>query len=387
MEARNILIVGGRLQGTEIAYLACEAGYRTLLVDRNAEVPARGIATSFVQADARYELGMLPLVRHADVIIPAVEDAQVLERLVAYGRATGTPVICDLNAYAISSSKTRSNELFDRLSLRIPGPYPWCGFPAIVKPDGLSGSRGVHRVNTSGELAVAMKGGGAVVQRFVEGRSFSMEVIGNGKSALLMPITEVVTGDDFDCVRIEAPARTTPDERTQFTRIAHRLADALHIDGIFDIEVISSNGLLYVLEIDARFPSQTPIAIYHATGINMVDALVRLKLGCLEMPLRNRVRACLYQQVEISRGGVALAGEHAMASCGPLRIRHGAYGADVMMTDDVLHDGCRRAIVINVAPTYEKAHERFANCAAAMGAKNHGIFDERNSHVAADCVR
>ena len=36
-------VIGGRLQGTEAAYLAREAGYEVVLVDRMADVPATGL--------------------------------------------------------------------------------------------------------------------------------------------------------------------------------------------------------------------------------------------------------------------------------------------------------------------------------------------------------
>ena len=40
----RLAVVGGKLQGTEAAYLAGEAGYEVVLIDRRAERPAAGLA-------------------------------------------------------------------------------------------------------------------------------------------------------------------------------------------------------------------------------------------------------------------------------------------------------------------------------------------------------
>ena len=47
----RLLIVGGKLQGTEAAYLAAKAGWETVLVDRREAPPAAGLADVHVIAD------------------------------------------------------------------------------------------------------------------------------------------------------------------------------------------------------------------------------------------------------------------------------------------------------------------------------------------------
>ena len=47
----RLLVVGGRLQGTEALYLAAKAGYETILVDRSSAPPAAGLADRHVVAD------------------------------------------------------------------------------------------------------------------------------------------------------------------------------------------------------------------------------------------------------------------------------------------------------------------------------------------------
>ncbi|MCH4184823.1 MAG: hypothetical protein LKF61_04975, partial [Eggerthellaceae bacterium] len=75
----TILIVGGKLQGVEIAYLAAEAGYTTILLDKNDDTPAQGLVSRTVKADVYDKDTVLPLITSVDAVIPAVEDYAVLE--------------------------------------------------------------------------------------------------------------------------------------------------------------------------------------------------------------------------------------------------------------------------------------------------------------------
>ena len=45
------------------------------------------------------------------------------------------PLLFDLAAYRVTQSKAASRELFQRLGVPLPAPWPVCGFPAVVKPD------------------------------------------------------------------------------------------------------------------------------------------------------------------------------------------------------------------------------------------------------------
>ncbi|MDR1616949.1 MAG: 3-methylornithine--L-lysine ligase PylC, partial [Syntrophomonadaceae bacterium] len=118
----KVLIVGGKLQGTEIAYLAQKAGYYSVLVDKRPAIPAGGLVNEHIQEDIFAEPEMLPVFQKADVIIPAVEDKSVLDKIADYAKITQTPLVFDQNAYRLSSSKKASNDWFERLGLSVPAP-------------------------------------------------------------------------------------------------------------------------------------------------------------------------------------------------------------------------------------------------------------------------
>ena len=55
--------------------------------------------------------------------------------------------------------------------------------------------------------------------------------------------------------------------------ISVKIAELIELKGIMDVEVIDDEGILKVLEIDARIPSQTPTVVYHSTGVNLLEEL------------------------------------------------------------------------------------------------------------------
>ena len=152
----RLAVVGGKLQGTEAAYLAGEAGYEVVLIDRRPGCPAAGLAGEVhvfdVTADpARTRRVLLS----CDAVLPACEDDRALEFLTSFVPMMGLPLLFDLGAYAVTQSKLRSNALFERLDVPRPLPWPRCGFPVVVKPSVGSGSTGVQLVSSEPGLALA----------------------------------------------------------------------------------------------------------------------------------------------------------------------------------------------------------------------------------------
>ena len=333
----KLLVIGCKLQGTEAVYLATEAGFQVTAVDRNPQACGAALAERFVCCDVRDEETMLSLFAEHDVVLPAIEDEATCRMILSYGKRTNTPVLFDAEAYAISSSKHRSNGLFEQLRLPLPEPYPECGFPVIVKPDNQSGSAKVSYAADAEELEHCLSRCAdvehPVIQQYLEGRSFSLEVLRIGGEVIYPMITEVQMDDRYDCKRIVAPAELTEAEAAQMLQIGTQLDSALQSNGIFDIEVISHKGTLKLLEIDARLPSQTPIAIYHACGLNMVQWMAEQLVFGKTTTAITKHRVCWYQQIQVTPDAVRVYGEHIMADCVGLHRIHNFFGADEAMTD------------------------------------------------------
>ena len=207
----RLAVVGGKLQGTEAAYLAGEAGYEVVLIDRRPGRPAAGLAGEVhvfdVTADpARTRRVLLS----CDAVLPACEDDRALEFLTSFVPMMGLPLLFDLGAYAVTQSKLRSNALFERLDVPRPLPWPRCGFPVVVKPSVGSGSTGVQLVSSEPGLALARaalaaQGAQAVVEELVAGPSLSGEVSALGGEVLTLLPTFLDFDAAYDCKRVVAP--------------------------------------------------------------------------------------------------------------------------------------------------------------------------------------
>lgn len=363
---RKIVIVGGCLQGIEVTYLANAAGYETIVMDKKNTAPAFHLAKRYYVCDVTNEQEKTKnIIKEADLIFPALENKQALSVLKQYAKECNIPFLFDAKAYSISSSKILSNQLFEQLELPIPGSYPNCEYPVIVKPDNLSGSSNVKKAYSKEEVEEYQKeqeGQQIVIQEFLEGRSFSLEVLGNGRDYIFPEITEVVVDASYDCKRILSPAILSKEEEKQLYEIGEKLAKKLKIQGIFDIEVISQKGILKILEIDARFPSQTPISVFHSTGINMVELLVEQTLTGKWNKKEKQNKYCCYQQILVENGFIKVLGEHIIAQCSSVHIEKDFFGADVAITDYEQGKQEFRAIVITTGNSNEEAYHKFLYC-------------------------
>ena len=347
----RLLIVGGKLQGTEAAYLAGKAGWETVLVDRREEPPASGLADRHVVVDVTADEGLFrDLVTSCDAVLPAFEDEATLAWLAERVPGWGVPLLFDLDSYRVTASKLASRRLFDELDVPRPLDWPACGFPAVVKPSTASGSEGVTVVYDEAGLAAARRelerrGHDVVVEEYVAGPSLSLEVLAWGGRAVPLQVTGLEFDAAYDCRRVVAPVGETAGGTAcagpggacdwdaavaagvldAFDAASVRVAEGLGLNGLMDVEAMVRGTEPKLLEIDARLPSQTPTAVYWSSGLNIVELLERMvREGAPPAVDRAPRRACVYQHVRASRGMLEVLGEHVMGSAGPLRLVPGS---------------------------------------------------------------
>ncbi|HMK91884.1 MAG TPA: ATP-grasp domain-containing protein, partial [Thermoleophilia bacterium] len=201
----RLTVVGGKLQGTEAAYLAAEAGYEVVLIDRRPGRPAAGLAAESHVFDVTDDpVRARELFLGCDAVLPACEDDDTLAWLAAFVPGLGVPFLFDHDAYRLTSSKLRSNELFAALDVPRPLPWPSCGFPAVVKPSVGSGSTGVQLVWSEPELALvrarlAAAGSDIVVEEYVPGPSLSVDLVSFGGETVTLAPTWLEFDRAFDC--------------------------------------------------------------------------------------------------------------------------------------------------------------------------------------------
>lgn len=378
---RSILIVGGKLQGIEACYLARKAGIRTTLVDINPLAPARGLCDEFLCADLFEEdREVLSALEQADMVLPAMESEEVLEWLAEKSRQMGFALAFDLPAYRITSSKLASDRLFHQLGIPAPAHYPDGGFPYFAKPVSGSGSDGVGLLDSSEKLRRALGDPNypenLIIQEYLAGPSYSLEIIGRPGNYRTYAVTKIHMDEVYDCNRVTTPCALTAEQERDFRRMAETLAGALGLSGIMDLEVIDDRGVLKLLEIDARIPSQTPAAILHSTGINLLAELYDLiVLGDFDRPegetspgvLARGVRWASYEHYLVAGGEARPLGEHIMTQGGTLHLASGKWGADEALTDYEPGTECWRGIFLIAGDSPEALEARRKAMQDALG--------------------
>ncbi len=338
----RVAIIGGRLQGLEAVYLAKKAGWQTLLIDKEQNVPAAGLCDRFLCLDATDQNQMqAALDQDIDLIIPALENRKVLDSLTTLSALTGVPLAFDPAAYDLSSSKLKSDRFFAELNLPQPLPWPEGTFPYIAKPSAASGSEDVKLLKSEAELQRFLNETAAtpdqwVIQEYIEGPSYSIEVIGDGKRFIPLQVTDLYMDEQYDCERVVAPSSLDAKQQQDFADLAVTLASTMGLLGIMDLEVILHDQQLKLLEIDARLPSQTPTAVYHSSGVNMLELLaVVFTGGLLQAPpsLPAHPQAAIFEHLVVKPDYLQTAGEHVIASAGPLTHASGFFGADEALTN------------------------------------------------------
>lgn len=340
----RVAIVGGRLQGVEATYLAKKAGWEVILFDKRLRAQASFMADRFHCLDiVTSSEEFLSLLKEAepDFILPALENKEVLVFLTEVAQSLEIPLAFDMDAFRISSSKRVSNQFFQELSLPVPLPWPRCTFPVLVKPSGESSSVGVQIVNDQKELDSVLNKDDEkewILEEYLEGPSYSIEVFGYDGEYRVFPITELEVDSSYDCKRVLSPAQLNYSTIDELEELALKLASQISLNGIMDVETILHEGKLKVLEIDARLPSQTPTAIFHSSGINMVECIgYSFTQGNLYVPIPKRPslqeRYAIYEHFKVSGERIEGAGEHIIAEADPLRVLTDFFGADEALTD------------------------------------------------------
>jgi pyrrolysine biosynthesis protein PylC len=234
-----------------------------------------------------------------------------------------------------------SDELISKLGITAPLYSPVSG-KSVVKPSGGSGSDGVkifEDANLARKYAEELEkatGEKPVFQEYIEGPAYSIEVVGKPGNYNTYEITQIHVDDVRDCCLVSFPCEIPEAIDAEFRADSIKMAEAINLHGIMDVEAILSDGHMYILEIDARIPSQTPACILAGTGLNLLEELVNLFISEKDFkPYTPNAtpRAASYESIITTKDSVTASGEHIMSQAGPLNYSAEAFGADESMTD------------------------------------------------------
>lgn len=391
----KVCVVGGRLQGVEALYLAAKANLETVLIDKEISPLGKEFCGRFICQDViQYNTDLIKVLEEADFVLPALENKAALTALKNLSLQYDIHLVFDEYAYEICSSKQISDEMMRDSGLPVPLHYPEGKAPYIVKPSGKSGSEGVCKVDSEEALKTFLEQHDAaewVAEEHLEGPSYSLEVIGVPGDYSTYHVTELLMDPVYDCKRVLSCPDFPAKGKTQFSSLAVDLAEMVQLHGIMDVEVIAVDGLLKVLEIDARIPSQTPITVFHATGWNMMRELA-VKFGKKRhrhsRPLEKEKYVSL-EQILVDDDHVDVLGEHVIAEAGVLSHLYDFCGADEAFTNYAPGKPIWAATMINVAESKKeleaKRNEMFSKIGELTGKKIEVADDFPESGFVCSC--
>jgi carbamoyl-phosphate synthase large subunit len=206
-------------------------------------------------------------------------------------RILGTP----FDAVDLAEDRERFAALCDGLDIAVPS---WAvaqgaeeavyvaeaiGYPVLVRPSYVLGGRNMQVCYDEQAVAEAARGGERVlVDRFLEGAiEIDVDALCDGRETYVAAVMEHVEeagvhSGDSSCV-LPAPSL---DETTlaQIEETVRRLAPALGVVGLVNVQLGVVDGEVFVIEANPRASRTVPFAS-KAIGVNLVEAACRLAAG------------------------------------------------------------------------------------------------------------
>lgn len=166
-------------------------------------------------------------------------------------------------------------------------------YPYVVKPLSSSGSRGVFMVKNFDELNEKFTEvqdysteNKMLIEKYIEGREFSVETITQNKITTIVAITEKITkGEQFGAFVEDLhliPARINDAEKAILIKEVTKLIDTLELNNCpTHTEIKLQDNSVYVIEIACRLGGDfiTSDLVPLHNGIDMLENLIKLSLG------------------------------------------------------------------------------------------------------------
>jgi pyrrolysine biosynthesis protein PylC len=323
---KTICLIGGKLQGFEAAYLSKKAGIKVLLIDKNPEALIRNYVDEFHCFDVTGEPEkLIEISKRVDALLPVNENFACIEFLSSLKEKLSCPILFDFEAYRISRDKRESKKYFASIGIPTPQDNP-SNPPYFVKPPCESSSVGARIIYDEDELKGLEPG--MLLEEYIEGEVLSLEVVGDGRNFAVVKETLVHIDKTYDCHMVTS----LPSDPT-FRELSYSLAANLSLKGIMDVEAISGPKGLKVIEIDARFPSQTPTAVYYSSGINLIELLFQAFTdGVEDIKTFPEDKYCIYEHLMLAENGILIpVGEQVLSMGSDYGMYYEEPGIEIML--------------------------------------------------------
>ena len=313
-DRKKVLVIGSgpiRIgQGIEFDYCSVHSvwalrdeGYETIIANNNPET----VSTDFDTSDRLY---FEPLT--AEDVENIVETEKPIGAIVQFGGQTAiklTKALSDMGVRIFGTAAkdvdaAEDREKFDRIleECGIPRPKGRTVFtleqaleaanelmyPVLVRPSYVLGGQGMEIAYSDRDVAEFMEIINRVKQehpilidKYLMGKEIEVDAICDGEDILIPGIMEhleragVHSGDSISVY----PARTLEaGVKETIVDYSRRLARALNVIGMINIQYVLYNHELYVIEVNPR-SSRTVPYISKVTGIPMVNIATKLMMG------------------------------------------------------------------------------------------------------------
>jgi carbamoyl-phosphate synthase large subunit len=158
------------------------------------------------------------------------------------------------------------------------------GLPVIVRPSWVIGGRGIAVLRTDDDVAAYLGtdvGWPLRVDELVDGVELDVDAISDGTDWAVPGILEQIDPPGVhsgDSVAVLPPQRLSRAAQEAAAAAAGRIALALGIRGILNVQMIAAGDRVVVIEANPRASRTVPI-VAKATGLDVVAAAVRCALG------------------------------------------------------------------------------------------------------------
>ncbi|SCZ77601.1 carbamoyl-phosphate synthase large subunit [Pseudobutyrivibrio xylanivorans] len=311
---KKVLVLGSgpiRIgQGVEFDYCSVHAtwafakeGWETVIVNNNPET----VSTDFDIADKLY---FEPLTNEDVESIVNLEkpDGAIVQfggqtaiKLTEHLMKIGVPI---LGTKAEDVDAAEDRELFDKIleQTQIPRAAGGTvftaeeakevanrlGYPVLVRPSYVLGGQGMQIAFNDEEIEKFMdiinqiaQDHPILVDKYLQGKEIEVDAICDGENILIPGIMEHIerTGiHSGDSISVYPAHTISQDIKDKIVDYTERLAKALHVLGMINIQFIAMDGEVYVIEVNPR-SSRTVPYISKVTGIPIVDLAAKAILG------------------------------------------------------------------------------------------------------------
>ncbi|MBP2667062.1 MAG: Carbamoyl-phosphate synthase large subunit glutamine-dependent, partial [Firmicutes bacterium] len=162
------------------------------------------------------------------------------------------------------------------------------GYPVVVRPSYVLGGRAMEIVYNEGDLrhylthaVQASPDRPVLVDRYMQGTEVEVDAVSDGKDVLIPGIMEHIERAGVhsgDSIAVYPPITLSDEIKNTIVDYTVRMARALSVKGIINVQYVVSDGKLYVIEVNPRSSRTVPF-MSKVTKVPMINLATRAAMG------------------------------------------------------------------------------------------------------------